>query len=138
MGRCRRAAAGTEEAAMRTGAYLDFDVYVTRSGARYQAHVTSPAGQASVDFALPFSDLELENFLLRLGHVRTPVRRLDAPEMQAAKTLGGRLFAALFADEVRGCWRSTLDEARQQDAGVRIRLRLTAVPELAQLPWEYL
>ena len=37
-----------------------------------------------------------------------------------------------------GCLRSSLDEASRQDAGLRIRLRLTDVPELADLAWEYL
>jgi hypothetical protein len=33
---------------------------------------------------------------------------------------------------------SSLDEARRQGGGLRIRLRLTEAPELANLPWEYL
>src|SRR5262249_13811117 len=40
--------------------------------------------------------------------------------------------------EVRACWRGSLDEAERQGAGLRIRLRLTEAPDLAELPWEYL
>ncbi len=48
----------------------------------------------------------MENFLLRLGRTRT-VRRIDSPEVTAAKTFGQRLFTAIFADEVRDCLRSS-------------------------------
>jgi len=120
-------------------AYLDFDLLIERAEEGYTARVlNSPAGQAAADFCLPFSELELENFLLRVGRARRSVRRLESPEMEAAKSFGGRLFDALFGGDVRGCLRSSLDEANRQGAGLRLRLRLTDVPELADLPWEYL
>jgi hypothetical protein len=119
--------------------YLDFDLLIERAGNKYQARVlNSPAGQASAAFRLPFSDLEVENFLLRVGRTRHGVRRLESPEMEAAKTFGGRLFDAVFTAEVRACLRSSLDEASRQGAGLRLRIRLANVPELADLPWEYL
>jgi|GEM_PF-2579740 hypothetical protein len=119
--------------------YLDFDLLIERAGNKYQARVlNSPAGQASAAFRLPFSDLELENFLLRVGRTRRGVRRLESPEMEAAKTFGGKLFDAVFSDEVRACLRSSLDETSRQGAGLRLRLRLADVPELADVPWEYL
>jgi hypothetical protein len=120
-------------------AYLDFDLLIQRAGAGYRAQVVnSPAGQAVSPFSMPFSDLELENFLLRIGRPRQDVRRIDSPEVAAAKSFGERLFATVFEGEVRGCLRSSLDEASRQDAGLRIRLRLTEVPELGDLAWEYL
>jgi len=119
--------------------YLDFDLLIEHAEEGYTARVlNSPAGQASVRFNLPFSELELENFLLRVGRTRRGVRRVGSPEMQAVKSFGGRLFQAVFDDEVRGCLRSSLDEASRQGAGLRVRLRLTEVPDLADLPWEYL
>jgi hypothetical protein len=119
--------------------YLDFDVLIARSGDGYVARVlNSPAGQAAVGFRLPFSTLELENFLLRVGRTRRGVRRLESPEMRSAKAFGGRLFKAVFGGEVGGCLRSSLDEAGRQRAGVRVRLRLAGVPELADVPWEFL
>ena len=46
--------------------YLDFDLLVRRTEGGYRAQVlSSPAGEATADFAAPFSELELENFLLR-------------------------------------------------------------------------
>jgi hypothetical protein len=95
--------------------YLDFDLLIERSPSGYRARVlSSPAGQAAADFSLPFSELEVENFLLRIGRTRRGVRRLESPEMEAAKTFGGHLFEAVFDDEVRGCLRSSLDEANRR------------------------
>ena len=120
-------------------AYLDFDLCIEGSSSGYRARVlSSPAGQAHAEFSPPFSDLELENFDLRLGRTRRGVRRLDSPEMETAKSFGGRLFEALFDEGVQGCLRSSLDEADRQEAGLRIRIRLADAPELANLPWEYL
>ena len=119
--------------------YLDFDLGIEPSGDGYTARVfNSPGGQAAGDFKLPFSDLEIENFLLRLGRSRHAVRRIESPEMASAKAFGGQLFNGVFAGDVRGCLRSSLDEASRQGAGLRIRLHLSKVPALADLPWEFL
>jgi hypothetical protein len=119
--------------------YLDFDLQIERAGQGYRAHVlASPAGQAASDFALPFSDLELENFVLRMSRTHRGTRRMGTPELEAARTFGGRLFEAVFAGEVRGCLRSSLDAASEEGRGLRLRLHLTETPELVDLPWEYL
>jgi hypothetical protein len=118
--------------------YRDFDLLIERSGQGYRAQVLeSPAGQATADFTLPFSDLELENMLLRLGRPVRAVRRLDSSEMATAKTFGAALFNAVFSADLRACLRSSVDEARRDNAGIRVRLRL-ADPALADLPWEFL
>src|SRR4029079_2969108 len=104
----------------------------------FRVDVNCPAGQPTGTFTMPFSELELENFLLRLGQSRRTMRRIDSPETEAAKLFGARLFDAVFADEVRACLRSSIDEASNQGKGLRIRLKLTSAPELANLPWEYL
>ena len=44
----------------------------------------------------------------------------------------------VFEGAVQVCLRNSLDEAERQGAGLRVRLRLNDVPELADLPWEYL
>jgi len=119
--------------------YLDFDLLIERAGEGYVARVTnSPAGQATLAFTWPFSELELENFWLRVGRTRQGVRRLESPEMKAAKVFGGRLFEAVFGGAMRGCLRSSMDEAARQGTGLRVRLRLADVAELADAPWEYL
>jgi hypothetical protein len=119
-------------------AYLNFDVQIEPAAAGFRIEVNSPAGQLTSAFVLPFSDLEVENFLLRLGQGRRTMRRFDSPEVEAAKAFGARLFDAVFAHEGRACLRGSLDEAERRGMGLRIRLRLTTAPALADLPWEYL
>lgn len=123
--------------------YVDFDLQIERTDTGYRARVLdSPAGQATVDFTLPFAELELENFLLRLGQTRNALvrdaRLADSAEAQAPQIFGQRLFAAVFDNEVQACLRSSQDTVRRQGARLRLRLHLTDVPELAALPWEYL
>ncbi len=119
--------------------YSDFDLAFERSGDRYRVRIlNSPSGQAEGEFDLPFAELEVENFLLKIGRPMRKVRRVDAPELESTKNFGGRLFDAVFNNEVRGCFRSSLDEALRNGGGLRIRLRLSNIPELADLPWEYL
>ena len=118
--------------------YLDFDLRIERAEEGYTARILDcPTGEASTHFTMPFSKLELENFVLRMGRARPGVRRLESPEMEAAKVFGGRLFEAVFQGNVRGCFNSSLDLVRRQGSGLRLRLRLDA-PEMADLPWEYL
>lgn len=119
--------------------YLDIDIDIDRVGSTYHVQVTnSPAGTGDADFTLPFNDIELENFLLKLGGARRRVRRIDAPEMDAAKQFGGRLFGAVFSGTVRDCLTGSLARADASDAGLRVRLHLDGAPELADLPWEFL
>ena len=119
--------------------YLDFDLTLDRSATGYRARVLRcPAIPTARDFSLPFSDLELENFLLKIGHSRRNMRRLENRKVELAKDFGRRLFEAIFSDEIRSCLRQSLDTAGQQGAGLRLRLHLTDAPELADLPWEFL
>ena len=53
------------------------------------------------------------------------------------RKLGADLFDLLFSGEIRSCYRSSLQMARQAHKGLRIRLRIEA-PSLAAIPWEYL
>jgi WD40 repeat protein len=121
--------------------YENFDVLLERTGEGvYRARVVhAPAGQgARVAFTQPFAPLELENFLLRIGRPRRPVRRVDAPETKAIKDFGDRLYSALFRDDLRVSLERSLSEAAAKSAGLRLRLRLSDTPELAELPWEFL
>lgn len=118
--------------------YLDFDLLIERTGDTYRARVLhSPAGEATATFVSPLSDLERENFLLRLGRPRQGVRRLESAEMELAKKVGARLYQSAFGGEVQSCLQASLYEAGRREQGLRIRLRLSEVPELADLPWEY-
>ena len=63
--------------------YLDFDLSIEAIDAttgRYRARVTSPEGEASAEFVLPFSPLELENYILKMGRPRQGRRGLNSPD----------------------------------------------------------
>jgi len=123
--------------------YLDFDLAIEAiesTPGRYRARVVdSPAGEANVEFELPFSSIELENYILKMGRPRQGVRGLNSTEGRAAQEFGRKVYEAIFQGEVRDCLRRSLDVANQQpDHGLRLRLRLSAAPALADWPWEYL
>lgn len=122
--------------------YLDFDIVVDRAPAGYEVRVlASPVGGARHAFD-PLSEVEAERvntFRAIVGGHRAGKRRIDSPEMHAAKDIGGRLFRRAFGGEVGECWRSSLDRVRAlPNTGLRVRLRMGSAPELAELPWEYL
>jgi formylglycine-generating enzyme required for sulfatase activity len=123
---------------MTTSAYYDFDLQIEKEADGYQAQVIdSPAGQVSSQFKLPFTDLELENFYLRVGRPRQGVRRIDSPEMESVKKVGGSLFEAVFSEDVLSLLNSSQAIARSQGKRLRIRLRFNT-PEVGDLPWEFL
>ncbi|MCX7669198.1 MAG: hypothetical protein N2439_03905, partial [Anaerolineae bacterium] len=101
--------------------YQDFDLRIERWSAapagtpRYRAAVlASPVGEASTDFTLAI------------------------PPDATVEEAGRLLFEAVFAGEVLTALRRSLDRAGRHGGGLRIRLRLTATPDLADLPWEAL
>jgi hypothetical protein len=116
--------------------YLDLDLLIECSGSDYQIRVlSSPAGQTPLlPFRLPLSDLEIKDFLLRIGRPRQNVRRVNAPPMAAIKEFGGQLFEAVFRSDLARNLSSSLSLANAEDKGGRIRLRLSDCPELADLP----
>ncbi|MFZ4658348.1 MAG: SUMF1/EgtB/PvdO family nonheme iron enzyme [Caldilineaceae bacterium] len=122
--------------------YLDFDLSIEATGSdqtRYRVRSFSlAAGTANGEFTLPFSQQDLEILFLRLGRPRRGVRAIGSTEMQAAQTFGNTLFSHVFTGQVQSGLQRSLDQARQQNQGVRIRLRLSDAPALADLPWEFL
>ena len=131
-----------EQVAMESGfTYEDFDLLIEPGPpGSYRARVLrSPAGEsASVVFTAPFSAMELENFVLRVGQPRRSTRGPGRPESTPLKDFGGKLYDAVFKDEVREILQLSLNHIRAQRIGMRLRLRLTDTPELAELPWEFL
>jgi uncharacterized protein YqgC (DUF456 family) len=121
-------------------AYSELRVRIDRGVGRgsYRVVATGPAGEALGRFKLPFSEIELENFILKIGSTRRGRRRIESPEMELAKAFGGKLFGALFGDEVRELYRSSVAESRSTGRGLRVTLSLTGAPELLQVPWEFL
>ncbi|WP_441286193.1 CHAT domain-containing protein [Sorangium sp. KYC3313] len=123
--------------------YLDFDLTVRNNGnGGYKLEVKSPGGEPSSDFVCPFQPEELQR--LR-SIVEGPAREVGLPPGQRTAELpsrlrifGERLYEAVFVNDVRASLAGCMSRAQDQGAGVRIRLRLDDVPELSQLPWEYL
>ena len=120
---------------------LNFDVSIhSRDGGRYTCVAASPVGEAHADFALPFTDKDLQILILQVltsvGRVRRKARRIQSPERQLLEHFGGQLFQAVFSGAVRNFLDRSLSAAESENAGLRIRLRLP--PELANIPWEYL
>ncbi len=133
--------------------YLDFDLWIGRATEGYVVKGRDSHGrEATVDARMPFRESQIEDFWRRIGRRRPEAHRHAAapeagdprrepdlvPRAEAAKSYGGSLFEALFYGELLNCLRRSLEEADREQAGLRIRLRLADVPELSNLPWEYL
>lgn len=112
--------------------FANFDLLIERGAQGYRARVIrSLAGEATGQFTWPFTEGDLARYAQRTA--AADVLPTDAREF------GSRLFQAIFASDVGTCLRRSLDEARRRQVGLRIRLRFDRdVPELANLPWEYL
>ncbi|MGB4976878.1 MAG: CHAT domain-containing protein [Anaerolineae bacterium] len=129
---------------MKTKTYQDFDLSIEKAGERYRARVlSSPDGPAPpTEFDLPFSDMQLENFILRFGQTRRTMRNIGVAGETVNRSLrdfGGRLYSAIFSGSVADRLHGSLGIVGQQEnAGLRIRLRLSDAPELIDVPWEYL
>jgi hypothetical protein len=114
--------------------YEDFDLLIERAGDGYHARVTrSPGGEAGITFKNPFENDELAQWLDLLAR---PGQSAQANE-DASRDFGGRLFRTVFSGGVNVCLQVSLREVGEE-RGLRIRLHLSDVPELAILPWEYL
>ncbi len=109
-----------------------------RETGEYRVFASGPAGEAAGSFALPYSDVEVENLVLRLSRPRSGVRRIDSSDLELVRSFGGGLFDAVFSGRVRDVYRSSLASARGEGCGMRISLALTGTPELMHVPWEYL
>jgi tetratricopeptide (TPR) repeat protein len=105
--------------------YLNFDLQIEPWNGRHRARVIeSPVGRGCCS-----------QFSLSLDNADVPA----GGDLEDVKAVGARLFKAVFDDEIYSYLRRSQDEADRQGAdGLRIRLLLTDVPELADLPWEYL
>jgi len=118
--------------------YETLDLLIEKSGDAYRARIiNSPVGQARTDFALPFTQDELDTFFARVGR-RAPVSGTALKPQQLVELMGGRLFDAAFNGEVLTSYRRSRDAVERDEKGLRVRLRLNDVPELADLPWEYM
>lgn len=122
--------------------YANFDLLITPNTNGYTAHlIDSPVGEATVAFTLDLTKEELRSFFWLSGRALRHFQPRPGPETPPPLTpqqFGQRLYDAIFAGAMRTQLRRSLDAATIQGKGLRIRLRLSNVPELAELPWEYL
>lgn len=118
--------------------YDELRLRFERRNGSYEVFATGVGGEAAGEFSLPFSELELENIVLRLGGARRGVRRVDSPEMKLAEEFGRKLFESVFRNQVRDLYRTCATRARAGERGMRVTLCLSDTPELMHLPWEYL
>ena len=108
-----------------------------RASGSYHVLASTRLAEAAASFELPFNELEVENFILKVSRPRGR-RRIDTSAIDDARRFGGGLFTALFSGQVLGLYRDALVHARSEDRGVRITLCLSGSPELIDVPWEYL
>jgi len=112
---------------------LNFDLLIERFEDNYRARVVaSPAGETSGIFEATLDSLKLENFILEASK-----ESQDSLRMGPIKKFGANLFNTVFTKDVFTCYMRSLDIARKDERGLRIRLRID-VPEFHNLPWEYL
>lgn len=123
--------------------YLDFVLEIgTGEGGTYPVGVIqSPAGRTKEEMRFPFDESKLqmhlmgiENSLLRSAASHRLAPNKDEEEIQK---FGSVLFDALFTESVQDLFDVSLDRARSQGKGLRIKLYLMA-PDLVALPWEFL
>ncbi|GAB4475624.1 MAG: hypothetical protein Kow00124_16830 [Anaerolineae bacterium] len=119
--------------------YEDFVLKIERAGeGRYRAEADGSIGQAETTFTLPFDEKDLQIFLLKVGRPRQGASRGIPQPMQEMTDFGRSLYDAVFSGGVRDLLVKARYEMEQRGCGLRIKLRLSAAPELASLPWEFL
>jgi CHAT domain-containing protein len=115
---------------LKIGPRLDDNRYIVRAA-------SDISGEASGIFCLPFSEIELENFVLKVGLTQHRRRGIGSLEWETARAFGQRLFEAVFTPEVRACFASSRTNVQLGDNVLRIRLTLDGA-ELFNYPWEFM
>lgn len=123
--------------------YENFDLLIDRGVSGYRARVlSSPVGQASNEFELPFTEAQLKGLFGLAGRI-TRNLRLSPPFEGTAQldvqTFGQQLYNAVFRGNMEKALIRSMDASERDNNRLRIRIILDEqVPELADLPWEYL
>jgi hypothetical protein len=115
---------------LKIGPRIDDNCYVVMAA-------SDISGEASGKFCPPFSETELENFVLKVGLTRHRRRGIGSPEWETARAFGQRLFEAVFTPDVRACFASSRTNVQREDNVLRIRLTLDGA-ELFNYPWEFM
>lgn len=118
--------------------YENFDLQIAPAGNRnYTASVYGAlGGDGDVKFSL---DGAPEEVLNAIGRNFGIVSSAPATVGNGRQVTGKYLFETIFErSTLFASLQITLDRARRRNANLRIRLNLTATPELVGLPWEML
>lgn len=128
-------------------AFLEFHLRFERvlDGLNVTA-IQTPFGEFSLPFAVPeFAGLSQggpagptrEGAAVYQAGTPTPLAALPGSP-QEAQLAGQSLFESIFQGEMLALLRRSQDLARQKRSGLRLVLRFGSLPELGELPWEYL
>jgi len=120
-------------------AYENFDVRIEKIGESYRTRISADSsgeGQADTDLSTVLA--ELDGFLFNIGHVRSRMRGRTGARLAEAKKFGTCLFETAFRGDALSCLQTSLANASARGAGMRIRLHHADVPELSDIPWEFL
>lgn len=120
--------------------YAEFELTFSRGAPGgpeyYRVQIESPAGRTTGAFTEPATSVArdaITNAIKGLGK-----RRVDSQHGQLVKDLGKQLFASIFQKTVLEAYTNSLLVAKREGKNLRIRLRFQDVPELLNVPWEYL
>lgn len=132
--------------------FLDFKLKISQGdGVSYTIYVDSPSGEATAQMTTKIDD---HNFRCQIEAIRQHSRgmtrdsiesnRAAVPASQvlgnipdSIKSIGHELFKALMSREVESLFRRSLDKAKAENKGLRVRLQIDPA-KLAAIPWEYL
>ena len=118
----------------------DFVIELDGQPGSYRLHVSSPAGDDSVDVGLDPACLgvDLDTLQARVLASATTSRSMRVPELERPlREVGQALFGAVFQASAGALFLSSRNEVERAGGRLRIVLRLHP-PELAVLPWELL
>ena len=117
----------------------DFVIELDGRPGKYRLHVSSPAGDDSMDVGFDPACLDVDLDMMQAQVLASAARsRSVAPELERPlRRVGEALFETVFQAPTRALFLSSRDDVEGAGGRLRIALRLRP-PELAALPWELL
>jgi hypothetical protein len=117
----------------------DFVIELDGRPGSYRLHVSSPAGNDSLDVDFRPACLEVDLDMMQAQVLASATRRRSvAPELERPlRRVGEALFETVFRAPARALFSSSRNQVEGAGGRLRIALRLRP-PELARLPWELL
>lgn len=127
--------------------YLNFDLTIAPDGDSYRIDAVGAGAETKTTIQWPFTEQDMADLRAAAEGPARDARHLGQAAGGArlgdyrsrVRLFGERLFDAVFSDSIFAHLEKSLMRARNdQQAGLRIRLRLDKAPALAEIPWEYL